>query len=458
MNLRYLLLNSALFLSFYGLCQTCEKRTDHHLTFDKNVILETTNPSVKVRFYFSGALASLQVKVKPPKIIAYEYKGKVYNAEKYGFEYFTPNSSKSIAQVINCLTKSKALVKNAWELNVGNVFNTATGDVITIKNGKKEWANDSQWKEFTSNFVFSESDICQCQVVIANIDYSGIEKIIEKELERREQKRKFEEAQEKQKKEMEDFDKRAESFQNSLPKTKTFLLSLPVADYVYNEQNEQNKQKADSNRLSLAKKMKDIKITMGTMTDNRDGQQYKTVTHLNRKDGKTTTWMAENLNYMVDFVNQNAGVNKPYQPNAYSIAHRKKYGLLYNLDGTLDDLCPSGWRLPTISDFESLCQMFGVEENFTEPLRSSHGWNNNNGYNSSKMNILPSGFGPDGGPRILNTGKSTSFIVEETKNFVVNSRGQTSYTNRPIFSVTETYFGENSHNYWTGYSCRCIKK
>lgn len=40
---------------------------------------------------------------------------------------------------------------------------------------------------------------------------------------------------------------------------------------------------------------KEMEYTMGTMTDNRDGKTYKTVTY--NINGKTQTWMAEHLNY-----------------------------------------------------------------------------------------------------------------------------------------------------------------
>ena len=37
--------------------------------------------------------------------------------------------------------------------------------------------------------------------------------------------------------------------------------------------------------------------TLGTMTDPRDGQIYKTVSFENELPGTSITWMAENLNY-----------------------------------------------------------------------------------------------------------------------------------------------------------------
>ena len=50
---------------------------------------------------------------------------------------------------------------------------------------------------------------------------------------------------------------------------------------------------------------KGIEFTSGTMVDNRDGKSYKTVTY--NIDGKTQTWMAENLNYFESKLHEGTG-------------------------------------------------------------------------------------------------------------------------------------------------------
>jgi uncharacterized protein (TIGR02145 family) len=81
-------------------------------------------------------------------------------------------------------------------------------------------------------------------------------------------------------------------------------------------------------------------VEHGTMT--YDGQTYKTVRICSQ------TWMAENLNYAAE--SSRCYGDKP--------EHCEKYGRLYD-HATAKTVCPSGWHLPSDSDWEELIAAVG---------------------------------------------------------------------------------------------------
>ena len=143
----------------------------------------------------------------------------------------------------------------------------------------------------------------------------------------------------------------------------------------------------------------------GTVTDERDGQIYKTV-----KIGDQE-WMAENLNLVTD---------DSYCYND-SAEYCSKYGRLYLWKTAMDSagtwstngkgcgysgdcsptypvrgLCPKGWHLPTKDEFDTLLVAVGGQFTAGTMLRSTSGWNDDEGkiYNGSDaygFSALPAG-------------------------------------------------------------------
>ena len=97
--------------------------------------------------------------------------------------------------------------------------------------------------------------------------------------------------------------------------------------------------------------------TAKTLKDLRDGQTYKTVTI------GTQTWMADNLNYETE--------------NSYCYdddpSNCSKYGRLYTW-AAAKTVCPSGWHLPSKTEFEALITAVGGSSTAGAKLKLQTGW------------------------------------------------------------------------------------
>lgn len=133
--------------------------------------------------------------------------------------------------------------------------------------------------------------------------------------------------------------------------------------------------------------------SMGTFTDSRDQQTYKTVKIGNQ------TWFAENLNY-------NTTTGWWWYDN--DSENGDKYGRLYTWDAATT-ACPSGWHLPSSEEWTTLTNYLtnngygygGSGDDIAKSMASSSGWeissspgkigNDQATNNSSGFNGFPGG-------------------------------------------------------------------
>ena len=185
-------------------------------------------------------------------------------------------------------------------------------------------------------------------------------------------------------------------------------------------------------------------VVTGTMTDERDGQTYKTVKIGNQ------TWMAENLNYAytgVPYRFYDKGFDETYTSDSTSWcygddpANCDTYGRLYTWAAAMDSvgewstngkecgynktcsptypvrgICPQGWHLPSYDEWEAL--IVAVDGSITEygvntagaKLKATSGWNNSgNGTDAFDFSALPAGIMADAGHYLRLEGSGTLF-------------------------------------------------
>lgn len=139
--------------------------------------------------------------------------------------------------------------------------------------------------------------------------------------------------------------------------------------------------------------------TAKTLTDLRDGQTYKTVTIGDQ------TWMAENLNYAYTGVPYKVTGSYGYTSDSTSWCYENdpancaKYGRLYTWAAAMDSvgtwstngkgcgymvecsptypvqgICPEGWHLPSITEWNTLFTAVGGRSTAGAKLKSQTGW------------------------------------------------------------------------------------
>lgn len=146
-----------------------------------------------------------------------------------------------------------------------------------------------------------------------------------------------------------------------------------------------------------------------TVTD-IEGNTYKTVVI------GTQTWMAENLKTTkyndgtaIPNVTDNTAWSQLSTPaycwyNNDAATYKDLYGALYNWHTVeTSKLCPTGWHVPSDDEWKTLEMHLGMSQTDADnignrgtnegiKLKSTSGWNRNNGTNESGFNALPGGY------------------------------------------------------------------
>ena len=178
----------------------------------------------------------------------------------------------------------------------------------------------------------------------------------------------------------------------------------------------------------------------GTLLDDRDGQTYKTV-----KIG-SQWWMAENLNY-ADSVTTASLKGKSWCYNDVA-SNCSKYGRLYTW-AAAKTVCPSGWHLPSKTEFETLFTAVGGQDSAGTALKSTGGWfNDGNGTDAFGFSALPAGDrGSNGGCNYEGLNAYFWSSTEYDSNYAYNVL---LYVN---FDYAYLDYGNKDY----GFSVRCLK-
>ena len=209
----------------------------------------------------------------------------------------------------------------------------------------------------------------------------------------------------------------------------------------------------------------------GTLTDDRDGQTYKTV-----KIGEQW-WMAENLNYryIQQTYNGGEGDSSSYCYDNDS-ANCEKYGRLYLWSAAMDSagiisdntangcgygeicnldnvkvrgVCPEGWHLPDSTEWNTLFTTVGGQATAGTMLKSTEGWySKGNGSDAYSFSALPAG------NRDVDGGYN---LVGGNALFWSSTEGNSSLAYFMILYYCDDDAGLFNINKGNGFSVRCLK-
>ena len=195
-----------------------------------------------------------------------------------------------------------------------------------------------------------------------------------------------------------------------------------------------------------------LEAVPGTMVDERDNHEYKTVTI------GSQTWMAENLAYA--YVEPTKTLDSSSFCDDKDTTYCKKYGRLYlwsaamdsaavfsekgkgcgydyrqcankdNSNGKIRGICPEGWHLPNVAEYKVLFTAIGGQNepgsphwtNVEKSLKSIDGWKeykgrDGNGFDDYGFNVLPTGRASTGEYyHVYDQGEETFFWTSDRRN------------------------------------------
>ena len=161
------------------------------------------------------------------------------------------------------------------------------------------------------------------------------------------------------------------------------------------------------------------------------GRDYLTVKIGNQQ------WLAENLDYMFDgLVFNPSDWNSTTRNCCYfhggQTPYKSGYGMLYNgyamkyLNDNCATLLPSGWHVPSKSEFSTLITAVGGTSVAGKKLKSTSGWASGNGTDDYGFTALPAGalfyYGAWTGDDVM-TGYWTSTANGNTKSYRYRIQG-----------------------------------
>ena len=168
------------------------------------------------------------------------------------------------------------------------------------------------------------------------------------------------------------------------------LLSSSDESVESSSSSEEQKLSSSSSSFEGKSSSSSLVVIYGEMTDERDGQVYKTI----YVEGFEQIWMIENLNYA--YLQPTAELDSSSMcvwdcvygrfylwsaaVDSAALFSNTKEGCGYNVKCTVNEkvrgVCPEGWRLPTYEDYERLMQWRSEPSiNFNETQLQEH-WSN----------------------------------------------------------------------------------